>query len=1037
MISEISIRNHVFAWMLMAGLLIFGGLAFARMGVSQLPNVDYPTVSVSVNLDGAAPEVMELDVVDPIEGVLTTIPGIKSLSSSSRTGSARITVEFDLDRDIDAAVQEIQSALSRVMRRLPTGIEAPSVRKSNPEDEPILWLSVTAEKLSRIELMKLVRDQVQDRFTTIDGVGEVTLGGFIEPNLRVWLRQNDLSRFQLTANDVISAIQREHSERPGGRIETNTQELNIRTLGEAPSVTDFENITITRRGGSLNYLPIPLKAVAKVEDGTADVRSLSRAQGKVSVGLGITKQPGSNAVKVAQEVKTRIAEVATQLPKGVDIGVRFDTTQFIEEAVHELNFNLIFSALLTAVVCWLFLGSWSATVNVVMAIPTSVVGSFIVLQALGFTLNTFTLLGLSLAIGIVVDDAIMVLENIVRHKEMGKSKMKASLDGSREITGAAIAATIAIIAIFLPVAFMDGVIGKYFLQFGITLSVAVAISLLEALTLTPMRTSRFLVVEERTSRLGRGIEAAFQASSRLYGKLIPYTLRFPVLTLLGALVFFAGSLYIGKFLKQEFVPVQDQSRLSVRVRAPVGSSLAFTDEKMKEVETYFAGRPEVEGYFSNIGGGQVNSGNIMLTLKPVKDRKLNAQALSAEFRKDLRKIKDVRITISDPSLQALGGGGGGRGSPVSFSLRGPDWNEMIKLSEKLVAAMEATGLMTDVDTNVEDGMPEIQVIPDRVRARNYGVDVSEITQSVNVMMSGALAGKYSQGSRRYDVRVSLPAEGRDSVEAIKSLTVRNNRGELIPLANVVRIEQKPSLQAISREDRQRSMNVRANVAATSSQAEAIQAVQKITKEILPAGYFAVISGSAKTFQDSFKSLIFALLLGVIVSYMVLASQFNSFIHPITILIALPFSVSGAFLALWAGHQSLNIYSMIGLILLMGIVKKNSILLVEFTNHVRAGGLGVKEALIEACPVRLRPILMTSIATVAGAVPPAFALGPGAESMIPMALSVIGGVIVSTVLTLFVVPCVYLLLDRFEKQSSVASEASVDETKLKAVGERAH
>jgi hydrophobe/amphiphile efflux-1 (HAE1) family protein len=1009
----IAIKNHVMAWMFMAALLIFGGIAFDRMGVSQLPNVDFPVVSVNVGLDGASPEVMEMNVVDVIEGGLTSVPGIKSMTSSSKTGTANISLEFGLDKDINVAVQEVQSALARVQRRLPADVDPPTVSKSNPEDQPILQLSVTADGMSRKDLMTLVRDRVQDRFTTIEGVGQINLSGFLEPNLRVWLSQEKLDQFQLTATDVINAIQAEHSEQPGGRIETNANEMNIRTLGEAPTLQDFENISITRRGGSLNYRPIALKEVAQVEDGTADVRSLSRVQGKVAVGLGITKQPGANAVEVAKLVKEKMKEVAGQLPKGVEISVRYDGTQFIKEAVHELNFTLIFSAILTALVCWIFLGSWSATLNVILAIPTSVVGTFIVLNMLDFTLNTFTLLGLSLAIGIVVDDAIMVLENIVRHKSMGKDRMSAALDGANEITTAALAATIAIIAIFLPVAFLDGVIGKYFLQFGITLSVAVAISLIEALTLTPMRCSRFLEVGKRTSWLGIGVEKGFEVAEKFYGKLIPMTLRHPWKIIVGAVVFFVGTLSIGNILKKEFVPAQDQSRLMVRMQTPVGSSLSFTDDKVQKVEKYLSGRPEVESLFASVGGGMggggsVNSGFIFLTLKAPKDRKLSAQELATEFRKDLKKIPGTRVTIMDPSLSGLGGS---RSFPIQFTIKGPDWKKLIELSEKVTESMQKTGLMTDVDTNYESGMPEVQVVPDRVKAREYGVDVAEISQAVNVMMAGAIAGKYSQGGRRYDVRVGLPASARISTDTLKRLRVRNNQGELITLDKVVTLTQESGLQAISREDRQRAITVRANVAAKSSQGEAIKQVQKITQDTLTDGYTAVISGSAKTFQESFQGLLIALLLGVLVSYMVLASQFNSFIHPITILIALPFSVSGAFIALYLGGQTLNIYSMIGLILLMGIVKKNSILLVEFTNQMKEEGLATHEALLKACPIRLRPILMTSIATIAGAIPPALAIGPGAESRIPMALSVIGGVLVSTILTLFVVPCVYSLFDR--------------------------
>ena len=1019
-LPEISIKNHVFAWMLMLGLLVFGAISFKKMGVSQLPNVNFPTVTVSLQLDGAAPEIIETDVVDIVEGALTSIPGIKYMSSSSRTGSATVTVEFDLDKNIDTAVQEMQSAIGRIQKKLPSDLISPSFRKTNADDQPIIWLAVTSDHLSRKELMTLVRDQVQDRFSTLEGVGEITLAGYIDPNLRVWLSQKKLDYYQLTASDVINAVQNEHSEKPGGLIDTGNQEKNIRTLGEASTIKDFENITISRRGGATNHLPITLKQIATIEDGTADIRSMSRSQGKTAVGIGIKKQPDSNAVEVGKNVKLKMQELKSQLPKGVDIEVRFDTTVFIEEAVGELNFTLLFSAILTAIVCWIFLGSLSATLNVVLAIPTSLVGSFIILYALGYTLNTFTLLGLSLAIGIIVDDAIMVLENIVRHGEQGKTRLQAALDGSKEITSAAIASTLAIIAIFLPVAFMEGVIGKYFLQFGVTLCVSVAISLLEALTLTPMRCSQFLTVTERKSLIGRSVEKSFAFAEDLYRKIIPITLKYRWLTILVAVFIFAGTWKIEDFLKKEFVPPQDQSQLLIRIQTPVGSSLSLTDNKVKEVEKYFSEREEVASYFTSVGSGgsQVNSGNISLNLKAVKERKQSAQQLAVIYRKDLKKMKDVVVTIQDPSLSGLGGK---RSFPIEFSLRGPVWDGLIKETKNIMDQMEKTDLMSDIDSNYQDGMPEIQVIPNRVKARLYGVDVSQITQTINVMMAGSLAGKYSQDGRRYDVRVSLPSTSKVSKKDIQRIKVRNNQGELIPLSYLVNIQEKTSLQSISREDRQRAISIRANVSPKSSQAEAMEATQKIIQSSLPEGYSFVVSGSARTFQESFQSLIFALVLGILVSYMVLASQFNSFIHPMTILIALPFSVSGAFIALYLGHQTLNIYSMIGIILLMGIVKKNSILLVEFTNHMRDKGLDAKEALIAACPVRLRPILMTSIATIVGAIPAALAIGPGAESRIPMALSVIGGVTLSTFLTLFVVPSVYSLLDVFngKKDSQLA------------------
>jgi hydrophobe/amphiphile efflux-1 (HAE1) family protein len=1017
-LSAISIRNPVFAWMLMLGLLVFGGITFNRMGVSQMPDVDFPVVTIGVSLDGAAPEVMDLDVVDPIEGALTSVQGIKSVSSTSRTGSASITVEFDLSKNTDVAVQEIQTALGRIQKRLPSTMDPPTLRKTNPESNPVLWLAVTSDTMKPKELMTLVRDQVQDRFSTLTGVGEITLGGYVDPNLRVWLSSDKLNEYQLTASDVVNAINREHSEKPGGRIETDVKEFNIRAMGEAPSVKEFENITISRRGGALSFLPIPLKSIAKVEESTADVRSISRSQGKVAVGLGIRKQPGANTVAVAQAIKAKLKEVQTQLPEGVSIGVRSDSSRFIEEAIHELNFTLILSAVLTALVCWLFLGSISATINVILAIPTSVVGSFIVLYVLGFTLNTFTLLGLSLAIGIVVDDAIMVLENIVRHREMGKKRTQAALDGSAEITLAAIAATAAIIAIFLPVAFMEGIIGKYFLQFGVTLSVAVAISLLEALTLTPMRCAEFLNVAPRTSWIGRFVEGLFDRSALLYARMIPRVIAHPWITISLSIALFIGTLAIGKTLKQEFVPAQDQSMLMVRLQAAVGSSIQFTDQKLKEVEAILLKRPEVDSYFSSVGGfggGQVNTAMLFLTLKPPQKRKLSAQKLMGELRTELKQVKQAKVMIQDLSLAGFTAK---RGFPVEFSVRGADWDTLVSEAQKMMEKMEKSGLMTDVDSNYQTGMPELQIVPDRKKARDRGVDVTEITQTVNLMMASAVVGKYSQGGRRYDVRVSLPVSERSTPKILKKLSVRNNRGELVPLMQVVRIEEKPGLLSISREDRMRAISITANVAPKSSQAEAVKWVEKTAAESLPKGYFAALSGSAKTFQESSKGLMMALLLGILVSYMILGSQFNSFIHPITILIALPFSISGALVALLWGGQTLNIYSMIGIILLMGIVKKNSILLVEFTNQVlERGGKTVPEALIEACPVRLRPILMTSIATVVGAIPPALAIGPGAESRVPMALAVIGGVILSTVLTLFIVPCVYLVLSKLSRKKT--------------------
>jgi len=572
-------------------------------------------------------------------------------------------------------------------------------------------------------------------------------------------------------------------------------------------------------------------------------------------------------------------------------------------------------------------------------------------------------------------------------------------------------ATAAIIAIFLPVAFMEGVIGRYFLVFGVTLSVSVAFSLLEALTLTPMRCSRFLDVKERTTWLGKTVENTFKKSAALYKKLIPSTLKRPYLTIALATLFFAATVALGVlFIKREMMPAEDQARLIVNIRTDVGTSLSLTDEKTKEVEKYLNTRTEVESIFTSVGGSSaVNNASIMINMKPKTKRKLSAQKFMEVIRKETKSIKGIKLTIQDPSLAFAGNRAG---KPIEYSIRGADWDKLVEYSAKIMSEMEKSKKMTDIDTNYLAGMPELQVIPDRVKARDRGVDVSDITDTVNVMMASAAVGKYSDNGRRYDIRIGLPASERASPQSIKSLLIRNNRGELIPISDVVRIDQRKGLQSITREDRQRAISVNANVAPGSSQQECIDIMKKISKDVLPAGYTALPTGSTKTYGESFTGLYFALFLGILVAYMVLASQFNSFSQPVAILMALPFSVSGAFLGLWATGQTLNIYSMIGLILLMGIVKKNSILLVEFTNQMRAKGMSVREALIEACPIRLRPILMTSLATVAAAIPAALAWGPGAESRIPMSIAVICGVIVSTILTLFVVPSFYMILERW-------------------------
>ncbi len=1019
-LSDFSIKRPVFAWMLMTGLIVFGWIGFNRMGISQLPDVDFPVVTVSVSLEGAAPEVMETEVTDIIEDAVMSIQGIKEVSSSSRQGNASISIEFELNRDIDIALQEVQTKIAQAQKNLPREIDPPIVTKSNPEDQPILWAALSGDR-PLPEMMAYTHDYLKNQFTTVPGVGDVNLGGYIDPNLRVWMDAAQMEKNEITASDISQAIASEHQEAPAGYIDTGKRELNVRVMGEAGSVEEFENIIIPQRNGAPIWKNFKIGEVAQIEDSLADIRRISRHMGKPAIGLGIKKQRGSNAVEVAQAVKAKLQEVQKNLPAGMKLNVVFDSTKYIEESTHELNFMLILSALLTAFVCWIFLGSWSSTFNVLLAIPTSIIGSFIILYFLGFTLNTFTLLGLSLAIGIVVDDAIMVLENIVRYREHGFSRIKAAIVGAREITFAALAASIAILAIFIPVIFMKGIMGKFFYQFGVTMSVAVMLSLLEALTLAPMRCSQYLQAGH-SSIFAQRIDRILEKITQFYRRGLVWSLHHRWKVIFVSILIFMTSLLLARIIKKEFVPSQDQSRFMVRLQTPIGSSIGHTDEIVKQAETFLMSQPGVEYYYAAIGGfggSEVNSAMMFVTLKAPKKRPVippahhhqTQQEMMNLARQELNKIPGItRAVVQDLSLSGFSAQ---RGFPVEFTVRGTDWDQLASVSQTMMEKMKSSGFMTDVDTDYQLGMPEVRVVPDREKAAARGVSITSIGDTINAMIGGVRVGKYTRGGKRYDIRLRLVDQDRKQPEDITKILVRNNRGEVVRLSDVITISEKPTLLSISRRNRERAISVFANVAAGKSQGEALTMVQKIAKEALPDGYRVVLSGSAQSFQESFQSLLFALVLGIFVAYMVLASQFNSFIHPVIVLLALPFSITGAFIALALGRESLNIYSMIGIILLMGIVKKNSILLVDFTNQRRKQGLGLTEALLEACPIRLRPILMTSFATIAAAIPPALGIGPGAETRIPMALVVIGGVFLSTFLTLFVVPCAYSLLARLE------------------------
>jgi multidrug efflux pump len=1013
-LTEACVNKPVLAWMLMAATIVFGVVAGSRIGISQFPDVDFPTINVSASWEGAAPEVMENEVVEPLEETLIQIEGIRTITSSSRQGSANITVEIELSRDVDLALQDVQAKVSQAVRMLPRDMDPPTASKSNPEDQPIMMVRLGGPYPQRV-LSDYVRYGLKEKLQTIPGIGEISLMGTLERNVRIWLDAARLDEKSLTVTDVIGALQREHVELPAGRLETPGREINVRVLGEALDLDTLRKIVVREVGGS----PIYLSDVGTVEDGFEDVRRIARVDGGPAQGIGIKKQRGANAVAVAQQVRATLDAYMKTLPSDMTVGITNDSTEFIRNSVNEIQFELLLSVVLTAFVCWLFLGSLSSTLNVILAIPMSLLGTVAIIYFLGFTFNTFTLLALALAVGIVVDDAIMVMENIFRHREGGKALVPAALEGTKEIAFAALAATLAVVAIFIPVVFMKGIIGRYFLQFGITLCLCVLLSYIEAVTLAPARCSQFLrTTREGRNKIGLAVDREFRRLESLYARVLHGGLRKPGLILALAAVLFAVSIAVFTLLPSEFVPSQDQSRIMVRMMTAVGSDITETDALLIRAEDIVRRHAEVSQIFSfvgGMGGGGVNSGMLYVTLVPPRERKLTQAGLSTIIRRELNAIPGIRAVIQDTSQQGFTAQ---RGFPVEFSVRGSDWNQLVPLSQKVMSDLTASGVVVDMDSDYRVGMPELRVSPDRAVCADVGVSVDEVATTINALVGGIRVGKYSTGGRRLDMRLKLMAGQRSRPEDISRLRVRARNGELVPLSSLVVFEEKAALQAITRRDRERAISIYANVAPGHSQAEALRVVEGLGKT-LPVGYRVVLGGSSVAFRDSMSSLLFAMFLGIAIAYMILASQFNSFKDPVTIITILPLSIAGAAFALLITRQSLNIFSMIGLLLLMGIVKKNSIILVDYANAFRNKGFGAKEAMEKAGPIRLRPILMTATATMMAAIPPALGIGSGSEIRMPMAIAVIGGLVLSTALSLIVVPAFYVLADKLGKKKKTA------------------
>jgi len=1009
-LSDVSIKRPILTWMMTLALIVFGMLGYQRLGVDQFPNMDFPVLAVIATLEGASPEGIEEDVTSVLEEHLNTIAGVRSIQSTSFQGAAQIVVEFELGIDMEVAAQDVRDKVGRARFELPTEIETPIVEKFDPNEQPVLWVPLRFTR-SPTEVSEYVRRQIKPALETIPGVAGLAIFGRLDRNVRIWLDVDALRARGLAAGDVVTAIGREHVEVPGGVIESRRVDYAVRTDAEFRTISELEGLVVAHVGGA----PVLLREVARVEDGSEDERTIAHYNGQPTVGFGIRKQAGTNTVGIVDEVLERLDAMRPNMPEGIEIYPRegfVDFSEGVREAVAETEFALIFGALLAVFTVFVFLRRTRPTMIVALAIPISLMATFGLVWIAGFTLNTMTLLAMTLAVGVVIDDAIVVLENIERHREMGESAWDAASKGTREIAFAATAATISVAAVFVPAVFAEGPVGSFLGEFGLTVATSVMISLFVALTLTPMLAARMPPPSERAhGSIYHRLERGFSALETAYTRALGWTLAHRAWTVVMTIGSLGLAVLFGSQLEGEFFPPSDQGLFFASIEAPPGTSLEATLEYLERDEAWFLDQPEVAGIFSAAGSegnsdfSQSNRAMIFGTLHKRADRERSVFELIQAGRDVLKQVPGRDIRIKDPSEMMSGRDGG-----FSVELRGNlALSELDGLAQQVIDGLAAKGGFVDLSKSLKLGLPELRVTPDRVKAAALGVDARRIAEAIQLAMGGADVAIFKDAGRRYDVRVKLDAADRDNPDRVGGLYVRSNDGDVLELRNLVHVEAGAAPSAITRSGRQRSVTVSANLNGIALGA-AVEHARAVADDILPGGVELALAGQAEAMEEGAAEFGGAMALAILVIYMVLAAQFESLVHPLTVMLALPLSMVGALGGLLATGQTLNMFSLIGVILLFGLVTKNSILLVDYANQLREDGLGKVEAMRRAAPVRMRPVLMTAISMIFGVMPAAIGLGPGAESRRPMAVATAAGMISSTVLTLLVVPVFYVLVD---------------------------
>jgi multidrug efflux pump len=999
------IRRPVLATVMTLALVLFGAIGYVRLPVRELPDVEFPVVSVVTVLPGASPEVMEKEVTEVLEEEINTIEGIKTLTSASSEQVSTITIEFDLDRDIDTAAQDVRDKIARVRDDLPDDTEEPVVSKIDLDARAIMWLSLNSATADLRTLSDYADRVVKERLQRLAGVGSIIIGGEKRLAVRIRLDAARLAAYRLTVEDVTGALRRENVEIPSGRIESEQREFVVQTESQFDTPESFGELIVAYREDA----PVRLKQLGRAEAGDENERSLGRFNLRPTISLGVLKQSAANTVEVARAVRAEAAAIQPRLPPGYQLTVAYDSALFIEDSVRDVQHTLVIAGVLVVLVIFLFLHTPRSAVIPALAIPSSILATFGAMYWLDFTLNNLTLLALTLVIGVVVDDAIIVLENVHRHLEDGEDRMTAASVGTNEIAFAALAATLTLVAVFLPVAFISGVIGRFFYEFGVSVAVSVLVSLFVALTLTPMLCSRLLDVDEP-----RGVFRVFERNlARLaaaYRRVLERALdhRTTVVAVAIASVVGSGGLYA--LLGKEFVPPEDRSGFMIVLETPEGSTLEHHDRLQRRIEEILHATPEIRAASSFIGlsqggPGAVNQGAIFTRLYRPDERARGQDEVIAELRRRFARVPGIRASI----VAFSGLPTGQRGKPFQFVVQHPEFPALRQAEAALVARLRRVPGFTDVDSNLRLNKPEVRVRIDRDKAASLGVSSSDVANTLRVLLGGASVTDFKRGNERYDVIVQLAAADRVAPAQLGQLYVRTRGGGLVQLANLLQVEEGVGPSSLNHYNRRRSVIVDANLVDTPL-GTALDEARRIAREILPPGASTEQAGESRDFAESFSSLTFAFALAVVAVYLVLAAQFESFVHPFTILLTLPLALLGAFASLALFGMTMNIYSFIGLVMLIGLVTKNSILLVDCANRLREDGRPLRDAVVQAGALRLRPILMTAISTLFGVLPVALGLGAGAEGRRPLGVAVAGGLIVSTLLTLVVIPVVYTLLD---------------------------